>query len=176
MRGDDTHPVTACKRFLNLRYCKRLELVKRKGLCLRCLCPGHMSRCCSRKESCKVDGCSNPKHHQLLYKSNTASVNQESITTILHSRCSQSTKEKKRLPLLPILPIKVSYGEKSESTYALLDTESQQAFCTSKLAGTLGAVGRKATMKLKTMNQSDKLNAAEGDLVDLRACSLDDGS
>ena len=134
-----------------------------------------MPRCCSSKESCKVDGCSNPNHHQLLHKSNTARVNQESVTTVLHSRCSQSSKEKKRLPLLPILPIRESYGDKSETTYALLDTGSQQSFCTSKLAEMLEAVGRKATMKLKTMNQSDKLKAVEGDLVDLRACSLDNG-
>ena len=152
MCGDNTHHVTACKRFLNLRHYKRLELVKQKGLCFCCLYPGHMLRCCSSQESCRVDGCSNPNHHQLLHKSNTARVNQESITTVLHSRCSQSSKEKKRLSLLPILPIRVSYGDKSETTYALLDTGSQQSFCMSKLAETLEAVGRKATMKLKTMN------------------------
>ena len=53
----ESHHISSCDKFLKLNYFRRLDLVKRKGLCFRCLNTGHMIRLCSAKKGSSVDGC-----------------------------------------------------------------------------------------------------------------------
>ena len=161
----EPHHISRCDKFLKLKYLRRLDLVKRKGLCFRCLNTGHMIGSCSAKEGCSVDGCKKPNHHSLLHMPLKDSEG-ETRPAVLHSICS-CKEEKGRLPYLPVLPVKVKSGNKTLTTYALLDTGSQQTFCSSKLADSLGTSGPECSMEIKTMSQENKSTVVKGKIVDI---------
>ena len=161
----EPHHISRCDKFLKLNYFRRLDLVKRKGLCFCCLNTGHMIGSCSTKEGCSVDGCKKPNHHSLLHMPLKDSEG-ETRPAVLHSICS-CKEEKGRLPYLPVLPVKVKSGNKTLTTYALLDSGSQQTFCSSKLADSLGTSGPECSMEIKTMSQENKSTVVKGKIVDI---------
>ena len=63
--------------------------------------------------------------------------------------------------------MKVKSGNKTLTTYALLDTGSQQTFCSLKSADSLGAGGQECSMEIKTMSQDNKSTAVKGKVVDI---------
>ena len=169
------HHLTQCPKFVTLRHFKRMEFVKKRGLCFRCLSPGHQARSCFSKITCGTEGCKFPNHHSLLHKETLVGVNPESITTVLsaHKRTEEIFDES--LPLLPILPVEVICGEHRRETYALLDTGSQQTFCSTSLLLALEAGGRDCDLQIRTMGAPKSGNCISGKLVDLRVRALGGG-
>ena len=159
----EPHHISRCDKFLKLNYFRRLDLVKRKGLCFRCLNTGHMIGSCSAKEGCSVDRCKKPNHHSLL-RMPLKNSEGETRPAVLQSIWS-SKEEKGILPYLPVLPVKVKSGNKIITTYALLDTGSQQTFCSLKLADSLGVGGPECSMEIKTMSQDNKSTVVKEKLL-----------
>ena len=60
------HALAACKQFRQLPIVKRIEIVGREKVCLRCLAVGHIGKNCGRLKKCGHDGC-NKLHHPLLH-------------------------------------------------------------------------------------------------------------
>jgi len=60
------HYVGACKAFGDLKVNDRLNHVREKKLCLKCLNPGHIAKDCKLKFLCNVNNC-NKRHHRLLH-------------------------------------------------------------------------------------------------------------
>ena len=127
------HLLSECQEFKKMRHYKRLEFVKKENLCFKCLCSGHVAGDCS------VEGCVNPKHHTLLHKNIPQTVATATIQTKIEN--SLPIRRQNSLPCLPILPVKVRDGLLSFTTCALLDSGSQQTFCTNDLAKRLGVQG-----------------------------------
>ena len=90
----------------------------------------------------------------------------ETRPAVMQSICS-SKEEKGRLPYLPVLLVKVKSGNKTLTTYALLDTGSQQTFCSLKLADSLGAGSPECSMDIKTMSQDNNSTVVKGKIVDI---------
>ena len=122
------HCLPKCRRFAELRHYKRVEFVKGNRQCFRYLSGGHIAEDCNAKVACSIEGCAKPTYHTLLQKSNSQNTENETVTTTVHS--IDSIKK----PILPLLPVKVRRGSVIFTTQALLDTGSQQTFCTHKLA------------------------------------------
>ncbi|XP_055612527.1 uncharacterized protein LOC129759139 [Uranotaenia lowii] len=61
--GDSMHSVFKCAKFMKMKVSDRVELVKKRSLCLNCLSSGHIARYCV-KGSCQNCGRS---HHTLLH-------------------------------------------------------------------------------------------------------------
>ena len=169
------HHLTRCPKFATLRHFKRMEFVKKRGLCFRCSNPGHQARSCFSKITCTTEGCKFPNHHSLLHKESLVGMNSESITTVLsaHKRTEEIFDESS--PFLPILPVEVICGEHRRETCALLDTGSQQTFCSKSLLLALEAGGRDCDLQIRTMGARESGNCISGKLVDLRVRVLDGG-
>ena len=170
----NSHHLSKCEKYAKLRYYKRVELVKRQRLCFRCLNPGHMSAQCSNKDGCNVKGCTSPTHHTLLQKAASESQQDESSSTLANSVNLQKFVDKKTLPQLPVLPVKVRNGRSVQVTHALLDSGSQQTFCTNKLADRLKAEGRTRTLQIKTMCAGENASSISGKVVNLFVTGLDE--
>ena len=169
------HHLTRCPEFATLKHFKRMEFVKKRGLCFCCLNPGRQALSCFSKITCTVEGCKFPNHHSLLHKESLVGVNSESITIVLsaHKRTKEIFDES--LPLLPILPVEVICGEHRRETYAVLDSGSQQTFCSTSLLLALAAGGRDCDLQIRTMGAHEPGNCISGKLIDLRVRALDGG-
>ena len=49
----ENHKIFACKKFASLNIKDRKNLVYSSKLCLNCLCPGHLTKDCKSKHTCK---------------------------------------------------------------------------------------------------------------------------
>ena len=163
------HHLSKCKKFAELRHYKRVEFVKVNRLCFRCLNGGHIAENCNAKEACSIEGCTKPNHHTLLHKSNSQNTENETVTTAIHS--IDSIKK----PMLPLLPVKVRRGSVTVTTQALLDTGSQQTFCTHKLADQLKAPGVERSLHIKTMSNDGAPALLSGKVVSFYVSSLNGG-
>ena len=117
---------------------------------------------CSAKEDCLVNGCRKPNHYSLLYKP-LKNSEKEMQPAVLQSTCS--SKEEKRLSYLLVLQVKVKSGNKTLTTFVLLDTGSQHTYCSLKLADLLGFGGPECSMEMKTMCQVNKTRVCKGKIV-----------
>ncbi|XP_055605306.1 uncharacterized protein LOC129753513 [Uranotaenia lowii] len=61
--AESIHSVFKCQKFTQMKVSDRVDLVKKKSLCLNCLSPGHIARFCV-KGSCQICG---RGHHTLLH-------------------------------------------------------------------------------------------------------------
>ena len=76
--------------------------------------------------------------------------------------------------MLATLPVKVGYGQLEFFTYALLDSGSQQSFCTRRLADNLKLEGEDHEMRLRAMTQTGEASDLKGELVTFSVSSLED--
>ena len=60
--GQVGHSIYKCATFRSLNTQQRLEVVKKKGLCFRCLKADHVSSHCLSKRTCGLSGCKR-KHY-----------------------------------------------------------------------------------------------------------------
>ncbi|CAB3988357.1 uncharacterized protein LOC111325144 [Paramuricea clavata] len=159
--------------FRAMSYEKRIELVKRKGLCFNCLTPHHMAKDCRRQKSCKEYSrrhstmlhLTPSRNDQRLGSQRTLSSAEKQVQTaesFTSNERSCTFTDVPRLAVgLSVVPVKVKvkkggHRERYISTYALLDGGSNTTFCTEILKDQLGLTGDTTKFSLTTMTKKNK--------------------
>ena len=178
----EDHRLPDCKEFQRLSY-SEMKFVKDKRLCFLCLEGNHWTNKCPVKGGCTKPDCKNPKHHTLLHDPSRDKSNEVTQEKALKSQpvkacsslCATNQEDTKNfLPLLATLPVKVVSGKEELCTYALLDSGSQQTFCTERLVDELKLQGPNHVMQLHAMTQTGGANSIKGKLVSFSVSSLED--
>ncbi|XKL60216.1 hypothetical protein PGB90_001232 [Kerria lacca] len=115
------HLIVECKLFLSKTPQERLELIRRKKLCINCFRPNHQALEC-RHRNCKT--CNN-KHHSLLHFT-TSKVNEQPVnekTGEPSKSCSATSQG--GVMLLPTAVVRFECGQKSGLTRILSDPASE---------------------------------------------------
>ncbi|KAJ0002709.1 hypothetical protein NQD34_007858 [Periophthalmus magnuspinnatus] len=135
---------------------EKIDFLKEKSACFRCLCTGHISKYCKKRILCLKCGL---KHPTVLHKTNepSAEQTQKSVkvsvdNTLVSSGLTGAGEKTCKLPIVPV-QVKAKKGSKVISTYAFLDQGSTGVFCTEKLMHKLHLMGKKVNILLKTMGQ-----------------------
>ena len=179
----EDHRLPDCEEFQRLSYSEKMKFVKDKRLCFLCLEGNHWTNKCAVKGGCTEPDCKNPKHHTLLHDPSRDKSNEVTQEKALEgqpvkacsSLCATNQKDTKNfLPLLATLPVKVVSGKEELCTYALLDSSSQQTFCTERLVDELKLQGPNHVMQLHAMTQTGGANSIKGKLVSFSVSSLED--
>ena len=178
-----SHWLPRCGVFRGNSVDERIKLVRSKGLCNNCLMPGHMAMNCPKESYCQIVGCkiAHRKHSTFLHPKNDRPVKSEPASLPeTHSGNTESEGQNDRARScftevvaceglcsatgagapatgLAIVPVNVRAKgkEKMVQTYAFLDPGSNTTFCTDRLIEHLGAIGKKATLSLTTMDQDN---------------------
>ena len=178
-----SHWLPRCGVFRGNSVDERIKLVRSKGLCNNCLMPGHMAMNCPKESYCQIVGCkiAHRKHSTFLHPKNDRPVKSEPASlpeTPSGNTESEGQNDRARSCFtevvaceglcsatgagapatgLAIVPINVRAKgkEKMVQTYAFLDPGSNTTFCTDRLIEHLGAIGKKATLSLTTMDQDN---------------------
>ena len=160
---EEPHPIWNCEKFLKLSVSLRIEEVKEKRLCFNCLGP-HKKMDCRSKYKCRE---CHLKHHTLLHD---ASYNPQatSVNAIEENQDPQgpitstvSTTQFRGNVYLRILPVKVTAGQNTVTTLALIDDGSQTTLCSSSLLTRLNAATRPSEINIVTiMGQSNKIKSS----------------
>ena len=139
----ENHQLDECKKFLKKTTTEKKEVIKKNGLCLGCLTPGHMIKTCRIRKSCTK--CER-KHPTSLHELDEERLAASSKTTSNHIETCGSY-------CTMILPVWVSAKGRPDQimTYALLDTQSDSSFILGELAEELGSVGVPTRLYLSTL-------------------------
>ena len=131
------HFLSDCEDFRAKPLIERKEFVREKKLCFSCLGAFHRAANCKCKRSCSV--CSR-NHPTALHSDN---VDAQSA----HVACNDD-------PVMqPILPVRVTWGDRTKIAYALYDNGSTATFMTEKLMTDLQIRGAPdVALKLSTMH------------------------
>lgn len=164
-----SHRIDECVNFKELPHDEKAKVVKTKGLCFKCLIPGHIVKSCSSKTVCTI--CKG-RHHTLMHKgqqveTNTCTIGSESEMeqnihkTATHAQATNGfvgLNVSKPRVALPIVAVKVK-GRNSDQfvyTYALLDGGSNATFVSDELVQSVRLEGRKTLLSLNTLNHSSQ--------------------
>jgi len=166
-----SHILQKCEKFISASVDERHRMIKTRGLCFRCLRPGHISSKCSSKSSCKE---CNKHHHTLLHgakrrtrqdqpenetsnetaqtsQTPTVADAQSNATSIAHrTDCSPNV-----ITTCRIVQVILHHKDNPSievKTYALLDDASDTTFITNKIQEELGIPGVETTLNLSTMH------------------------
>ena len=160
------HKLIQCAEFKALTPAARLSKVRESKLCNGCLeSRSHFVGNCKRAAVCGIAGCQD-KHARLLhgafewrtkeqpYKVDVNDGKAETrASNTATSSCAVSTAGGS--VALPIVTVKVKGKGKDKyiTTNALLDTGSNQTFCSQELLSALSLTGEDATLNLETLNK-----------------------
>lgn len=140
-----------CSQFKSLDSTSRFDTVKKLGICINCLSPGHNVSNCTSKHRCKA--CKN-SHHTLLHRESPSTssttyqpVTQATVNTHLNNHSSSV------ILATAIILISDSTGE-YKLARALLDSCSQVNLITEKLAGLLNLPRRKTFVEVSGVGES----------------------
>ena len=126
------HHLDNCKTFLAKPLQERKIFATQKGLCFRCMEPGHRSKVCKIRKSCKTCAKrhSSSLHGDIRRDAREMTItNRKSIsrqTSICHCNSSSCCKKSST-----IVPVSVSHSGRPDYerlVYALLDTQSDTTF------------------------------------------------
>ena len=164
------HKVGVCFQLQSKPYQERLEFYYNNQLCFGCSTPGHRSRECNSKESCKK--CHKP-HPTVLHNDdwkprdrrqsdnrNEHTQSEESKeevaegqnSTPLHAKVTNMGQEVMSMAL----PVFVSAGGEEALVYALLDTGSDSSFITKAIADVIKPRGTSENVTVYTLNGDSK--------------------
>ena len=145
------HRVIFCDRFKGMSLPERKKVVREHRLCELCLIKGHFWRDCKSPYQCKVKGCKK-KHSNLLHQ--TGDFHGHTVTGV------------DGRTFLPVVKLKIN----GVTTCALLDTASNNTFCSKDLLRRLRLQGSPVTFLLTTL---DGTNPVETVWAKLDARSMD---
>ena len=180
--GNKSHDLESCQDFMKKPRKERIQFIIRKGLCLKCLIHGHMSKenKCKSTPSCKI---CKQEHLTCLHMDaeNTdevqkdtpkAAVNctnasdaenlhlgEDNVATKCTSICTIEGQQVGQDQSL-IVPVWVSSSENDQEdvlTYALIDSQSNATFITERLRKSLKVDGVESHLRLSTMHKEDEL-------------------
>lgn len=150
------HTLDVCARLEKMAHKEKIDFLKEKGVCFRCLCIGHISKNCQRKISCSKCG---QKHPTVLHKDSAANAEQaergrqvQVDGMLVSSGLTGAGEMDCKLPIVPV-QVKAKKGNKIILTYAFLDQGSTAVFCTESLMKKLNVSGKRANILLRTMGQ-----------------------
>ena len=124
---EQQHFLDACSEFSSLESVdERFVVVRRYGLCFRCLRPGQAARGCLRSnKQCGKNGCKSLHHHTMYgvsKPSRTTETRQDYNKAVRALRMvSQRPGIDQTITLINIVPVKISNGSKRILTYAMID-------------------------------------------------------
>ena len=178
-RGSASHGLDLCQEFMKKPRNERTQFIIRKGLCLKCLTHGHMSKenKCESVPSCAK--CNQP-HLTCLHMDKTNSADdaerhdpeaavkcsqaqsgenpptsEDNVTVKCTGICSVEGQQDGQDQSL-IVPVWVSSSAKPEEavlTYALIDSQSNATFITEQLRKSLMVDGVESRLHLSTMHK-----------------------
>ena len=165
------HRLTACKEFMKKSAEERIEFVRSKMLCFKCL--GGKCTSCEWKSKirCTEDGCTGTLHHSLLHKPQKLKVTERhsSSNDVAHfssatNACStiqianSYQKNTSSSVFLNVVPVKVKYKNTVPKIYAFLDQGLTTCFCDESFVKSLKAKGNKQQLTLQTLTIPQVLN------------------
>ena len=154
-----SHRLLQCERFQHAKRYQRVRFLARNRRCFRCLEPGHMMDKCESQQGYTVAGCTNTRHHTLLHKHESDTVDSDKVLCAAMEE-NESALQSKR-PYFMTVPVRVSSGGDEVSTYALLDTGSQRSFCDYDLARRMGADGPMRKIPMTTLSSGSKSDSID---------------
>ena len=170
------HRLHHCDKFKALNANKRIEVVKEKRCCYRCLDDRHLSSECLKESECGIEECKR-LHHPLLhgaprmYPKTPRPSTTPSLSSTNPFNGSVSFSYEDETTLLPIVQLRVEANGRSWIGYGLLDPGSQVSMITNALADELGLKGEKIATRIGTYHGRDPLaNAAK---VSFKISSID---
>ena len=173
--GKGRHALASCNGFKNIGRPKKMEFLRQQRRCFRCLEKGHMIDDCRSTQRCKTEGCDEP-HHTLLHRFVSTSAGSSTQSgpegVMCASVCGTTKHDGNRIPYFMTLPVKVTYGGTTVSTYVMLDSGSQRTFCDKSLAKCLGAEGPREVLPIKTLSSGSSSAVVDGMLISLSLTPL----
>ena len=178
------HVLHKCDRFKNDNVSERWSLVVKRGLCARCLRPGHRYSDCYRELECTI--CRKDSHCTLLHRPENAleSYEDERRKAARSTHASgdgdrvQHSKSSVPIPCgmlgsgptynrvaLPILPIKVGNIE----TYAMINSGSAASICSQSLANRMNSRGTPVEQILGAGNEDFECK----EIIELEICEVE---
>lgn len=185
--GSASHGLDLCHEFMKKPRKEITQFIIRKGLCLKCLTHGHMSKenKCESLPSCakcnlphltclhmdKKNNTDEAKGHnsETAVKSSQAfsaenpHTSEDHVTVKCTGICSVTGQQDGQDQSL-IVPVWVSSSAKPEETvltYALIDSQSNATFITEQLRKSLTVAGVESHLQLSTMHKEDELIQCE---------------
>lgn len=131
------HGLGDCDAFKVASLETRWAIVKQQKRCYNCLQRRHVVHTCPKAQQCRVTGCG-LKHHPLLH----FQVNQQAEEVVAVARVGVTR------TLFRVVPVIVSSGNKSVSTYAVMDTASSVTMIAADLAKEMGLSGVSSVMSV----------------------------
>ena len=189
------HPIWRCQQFRAISVSARRDLVLSNMRCLNCYGSGHSAQGCLSQFRCKVPGCGekhstflHPVQHPQTSPPQSATHEAPVAQTVAPvgvtdasqamSSVSSSYAGKKSKVILPIVPVGVIGTNNMESvyidTYALLDTGTNQSFCSEKIANLQQVPMRPETYLLTTLERKDQ--EVRGFAVSLEVCDIEENN
>ncbi|CAB4017958.1 Hypothetical predicted protein, partial [Paramuricea clavata] len=174
------HDLDDCDEYLKKSIGERRKFLAEKQLCYSCYMPGHRSRGCSQKRTCKTCSRRHPtglhvENFQPIVKKpandNVAKNVESAFTTITANSIARKVREEGPVGSMPIVPIIVRSAETELITYAMLDNCSTGTFILEDLRQELNVDGVDSQISITTMNGSQLHNVKV--IRDLTVSDLD---
>ena len=190
---DSAHRIERCPDFISKSVRERMILARYKGLCLNCLRKGHFASQCQSSFRCKQ--CQQP-HHSLLHKTTEdkegAGVNLQENSDLKEQANVNATTTEPIAPIettshtysmtsrtkvaLQVVPVKImSNNGHSVTTYALLDTGSEETFLSKTISDRLGLeVNNCNTLAVCTLSGESSVKVGQANIQVKAVDSLED--
>jgi hypothetical protein len=124
---DKPHSLVTCPKYLLLKVNERQEMIKKKGLCFRCVSKGHLSSQCDAK--CEV--CSG-NHHQTIHHEKKKDPEENTEGQSTSTNFGNNDQNCRSLLMTSKIELKTKSGDWIEAR-ALVDGGSQSNFMTERL-------------------------------------------
>lgn len=127
----EEHFLNSCTMLTKKKHKKKMNFLKKKGICFSCLCVGHISRDCKKQITCKVCGSEHPSNLHVFQRDKSEEPKQAVGSALISVQSSSLTGAGKDSCALSVLPVcvKSKNGNKIVETYAFLDPGSSVTFC-----------------------------------------------
>ena len=129
----ENHILDLCEKLRALPYNQKMEFMKEKKLCYRCLRPNHIFKSCRKSNVCET---CKQSHHTLLHKEADNHSTQENLAAAKVEINSVNDNASIKLKVVPI-KVYATNGRVVE-TWAFLDDGSTATFCSEHLCEQLG--------------------------------------
>ena len=147
------HNICECPELMRRTPDERKEFVIKEGLCFGCLCPGHLSKTCKKRQTCNK--CQ--RRHPTVLHIEEDSQYEKQPGAVTSCRIS-SAKVYHTGAKLPIISVLVKLGDKEVKTCAFLDSGSTHSFCSTALFKRLGVESKdQMTLRITTVDRERQI-------------------
>ena len=161
------HHLTECSSLNSETMQKKRKVVMENGLCFGCLQKGHISRRCTKRNTCS--SCRG-KHPTVLHddewkerRHDATNRERDNIETLESKSYASNSDSSHSTKSTMIVPVWLSHEscDKDKLVYALLDTQSDTSFILTKTKETMGIKGTEVNLLLSTMTKANERIASE---------------